>query len=406
MGSTRRCGRSRRSAASRSSSPGPRAPYLVDTDGRRYLDYVQSWGASILGHAHPDGRRGGAARRGRRHVVRRADRARGRAGRGDRRAGAVGREGAPRVVGHRGGHDRGPPRPRRHRPRRRSSSSPAATTATSTPCSSRPAAASPPSACPARPASPTGAVADTVVVPYNDDAALDDAFDRYGAELAAVIVEPVAANMGLVPPADGFLDGLRRRCTDAGALLDLRRGDHRVPPRARRRAGPLRRHARPVDASARWSAAGSRSPRSAAGPRSWTSSRRSAPCTRPAPCPGTRSPPPPVSPCSRSSTTTPTPTLDATATRFADGLAPRPLPARPGHAGRDPHRPVLRRRTRSPTTTAAQARRPRGATPGLFHDLLDRGVFLAPSGYETLFVSLAHTDELIDQTVEIAAARS
>ena len=45
-----------------------------------------------------------------------------------------------------------------------------------------------------------GTVADTVVVPYNDDAALDDAFDRYGAELAAVIVEPVAANMGLVPP--------------------------------------------------------------------------------------------------------------------------------------------------------------------------------------------------------------
>ena len=41
-------------------------------------------------------------------------------------------------------------------------------------------------------------MADTVVVPYNDDAALDDAFDRYGAELAAVIVEPVAANMGLV----------------------------------------------------------------------------------------------------------------------------------------------------------------------------------------------------------------
>ena len=59
-----------------------------------------------------------------------------------------------------------------------------------------------------------GTVADTVVVPYNDDAALDAAFDRYGAELAAVIVEPVAANMGLVPPADGFLAGLRRRCTD------------------------------------------------------------------------------------------------------------------------------------------------------------------------------------------------
>ena len=64
-----------------------------------------------------------------------------------------------------------------------------------------------------------GTVADTIVVPYNDDAALDAAFDRYGTELAAVIVEPVAANMGLVPPIDGFLARLRDRCTDAGALL-------------------------------------------------------------------------------------------------------------------------------------------------------------------------------------------
>ena len=64
-----------------------------------------------------------------------------------------------------------------------------------------------------------GTVADTMVVPYNDEAALDAAFDRYGPDLAAVLVEPVAANMGLVPPADGFLAGLRRRCTEAGALL-------------------------------------------------------------------------------------------------------------------------------------------------------------------------------------------
>src|SRR5215207_9229499 len=64
-----------------------------------------------------------------------------------------------------------------------------------------------------------GTVADTIVVPYNDDAALDIAFDRYAAELAAVIVEPVAANMGLVPAIDGFLTRLRDRCTAAGALL-------------------------------------------------------------------------------------------------------------------------------------------------------------------------------------------
>src|SRR5205823_10694410 len=52
---------------------------------------------------------------------------------------------------------------------------------------------------------PAEAVAGTVVIPYNDEAGLDEAFARHGPELAAVIVEGVAANMGLVPPADGFL---------------------------------------------------------------------------------------------------------------------------------------------------------------------------------------------------------
>jgi len=57
-----------------------------------------------------------------------------------------------------------------------------------------------------------GAVADTVVAPYNVVPAIDE-------RVAAVIVEPVAANMGLVPPAPGFLQGLRDACTKAGALL-------------------------------------------------------------------------------------------------------------------------------------------------------------------------------------------
>jgi len=59
---------------------------------------------------------------------------------------------------------------------------------------------------------PAGAVADTVVVPYNVVPELDE-------KVACVIVEPVAANMGLVPPAPGFLSGLRRACDEVGALL-------------------------------------------------------------------------------------------------------------------------------------------------------------------------------------------
>ncbi|HWD51391.1 MAG TPA: aminotransferase class III-fold pyridoxal phosphate-dependent enzyme, partial [Acidimicrobiales bacterium] len=59
---------------------------------------------------------------------------------------------------------------------------------------------------------PPGAVAETIVVPYNVVPELDE-------RVACVIVEPVAANMGLIPPAEGFLEGLRRACDVSGALL-------------------------------------------------------------------------------------------------------------------------------------------------------------------------------------------
>jgi len=59
---------------------------------------------------------------------------------------------------------------------------------------------------------PAGAVAETLVVPYNDVPQLDES-------VACVIVEPVAANMGVVAPADGFLEGLRAECDRVGAVL-------------------------------------------------------------------------------------------------------------------------------------------------------------------------------------------
>jgi glutamate-1-semialdehyde 2,1-aminomutase len=63
------------------------------------------------------------------------------------------------------------------------------------------------------------AAQDTVVVPYNDLGAVEAAFRTGPESIACVIVEPVAANMGVVPPAEGFLDGLRRLCDEDGALL-------------------------------------------------------------------------------------------------------------------------------------------------------------------------------------------
>jgi glutamate-1-semialdehyde 2,1-aminomutase len=70
---------------------------------------------------------------------------------------------------------------------------------------------------PASPGVPAGAAASTVIVPWNDAEALTRAAEQH--ELAAIIAEPYPANMGLVPPAEGFLELLRERASRAGALL-------------------------------------------------------------------------------------------------------------------------------------------------------------------------------------------
>ncbi|EHS5050455.1 glutamate-1-semialdehyde 2,1-aminomutase [Listeria monocytogenes] len=64
-----------------------------------------------------------------------------------------------------------------------------------------------------------GLAADTITAPYNDIEGAKLAFEKYGEEIAAVIVEPVAGNMGVVPPIEGFLEGLRELTTKFGSLL-------------------------------------------------------------------------------------------------------------------------------------------------------------------------------------------
>jgi glutamate-1-semialdehyde 2,1-aminomutase len=192
--------------------------YLVDEDGRRLLDYVQSWGASILGHAHPvvvdavrraaaDGTSFGAPTR--REVelaeaiadrvpsvekVRLVSSGTEAAMTAVRLArGATGRAKVLKFAGCYHGH----------------------LDALLVAAGSGVATLGLPGSAGVTP----GTVADTVLVDFNDPAGVDAAFDHHGSELAAVLVEPIAANMGLVPPAPGFLELLRARCTAAGALL-------------------------------------------------------------------------------------------------------------------------------------------------------------------------------------------
>ena len=194
--------------------------YLVDTDGRRVLDYVQSWGASILGHANPAiveavqaaaaaGTSFGAPTR---REVELAEAVAARVpsveqlrlvSSGTEAAmtavrlarGATGRAKILKFAGGYHGH--------------LDALLVAAGSGVAT------------LGLPGSVGVTAGTVADTIVVPYNDDDALDAVFAEHGPDLAAVLVEPVAANMGLVPSRPGFLVGLRRRCDAAGALLVL-----------------------------------------------------------------------------------------------------------------------------------------------------------------------------------------
>lgn len=72
---------------------------------------------------------------------------------------------------------------------------------------------------PDSPGIPQDVIAQTMTAPYNDLAAVQELFAKYGDDIAGVIVEPVAGNMGVVPPAEGFLQGLRELTKDHGSLL-------------------------------------------------------------------------------------------------------------------------------------------------------------------------------------------
>lgn len=72
---------------------------------------------------------------------------------------------------------------------------------------------------PSTPGVPAAVVADTLLVPFNDVDAVRETFQKHSSQIAAIIVEPIAGNMGVVPPQAGYLETLRVLCTEHGALL-------------------------------------------------------------------------------------------------------------------------------------------------------------------------------------------
>jgi glutamate-1-semialdehyde 2,1-aminomutase len=371
---------------------------LDDTDGRRYVDYVQSWGASILGHAHPavvdavqraavSGTSYGApterevelaeviaARVPSVDKVRLVSSGTEAAMTAVRLArGATGRSKVLKFAGCYHGHV--------------DALLVAAGSGVAT------------LGLPGSAGVTDGTVADTVVVPYNNEGALDEAFERYGADLAAVIVEPVAANMGLVPPLDGFLAHLADRCHDRGALLicDEVITGFRLGP-----AGAQGVYGITPDLSMFGKVVGGGLPLAAVAGKAEIMDHLA-----------------PVGPVYQAGTLSGNPlataaglavleqldeasyaTLEEKTKRFADGLT-RALPdANVTRVGTlvglffSDH-PVCNYEEAQQADHDQYAR--------LFHHLLSHGHFLAPSGYETLFVSLAHTNDDIDATIQAAA---
>jgi glutamate-1-semialdehyde 2,1-aminomutase len=377
--------------------------YLWDTDGRRYCDYVQSWGASILGHAHPK-------------VVEAVQ-----------RAAASGTSfGAPTVAEVELAEAISERVPSVEKVRLVSSGTEAALTAVrlARGATGRPkivkfagcyhghvdallVAAGSGVATLGLPGSAgvtDGTVADTVVVPYNDDTAVDDAFARYGDEIAAVLVEPVAANIGLVPAAEGFLAGLRRRCDEHGALLVL---DEVITGFRLGPAGAQDVFGVAPDLSIFGKVVGGGMPLAAVGGRADIMDEL-APAGEVYQA-GTLS----GNPLATAAGLAVLELLDAdvyvalerTATALADGL-------RAGFADAGVAAQVPRVGTLVGLFFSEQPVRDYdgalGADPKayatFFHGLLDAGMYFAPSGYEAIFPSLAHTDADVDATVVAAAA--
>jgi len=244
----------------------------------------------------------------------------------------------------------------------------------------------------------------TIVVPYNDIAATKAAFARYKGKIAAVLVEPIAANMGVVPPVAGYLETLRNLCDRNGALLIF---DEVITGFRVAYGGAQELFGIKADITCLGKIIGGGLPIGALGARVDIMDMLA-----------------PTGPVYQAGTLSGNPIATAAANATLDVLADKDCYGRLesstamleeglAAAAKDADIPVTINRVGSimscfftdrpvrnfadvQSTNIKQFKR-------FFAQMLNQGVYLAPSAYEAMFVSLAHTKQDIEKTIEAAA---
>jgi glutamate-1-semialdehyde 2,1-aminomutase len=250
---------------------------------------------------------------------------------------------------------------------------------------------------------PEGAARDTLVVPYNDLAALEQVFAQHGNDIAAMIIEPVAGNMGLVTPAPGYLEGVRALTARHGALFIF---DEVITGFRVAYGGAQALYGIQPDLTCLGKIVGGGLPAAAFGGRRDIMEKLA-----------------PLGPVYQAGTLSGNPLamaaglkvmeilgrpgtyerLDTLGKRLGDGLAAAARDAGVPHCVNRLGSMLTLFFTPGPVTDYASAKASDTTRFGaFFRKMRDRGVFLPPAQYEAMFVSLAHTDEDIDGVIAAA----